>query len=588
MTNISSEQVSSHRVGLLVLGMHRSGTSALTRLLNIFGCSLPVRLIGANHGNEDGHWESATIAEFNDAVLDSAGSSWNDCQAINPDWFNSLVYAGFASQARELLLSEFGNSPLFVFKDPRTCRLARLWLEAFDAEAIKSGIVVPLRHPDEVADSLERRDNMGLGYGRLLWLRHVLDAEAGTRGRNRIFTTYHELLADWRGVMKKLSERFDLIWPRNSMMSATEADEFLRKRDLRADASEKIREGADLVSWLNNVYSITTKWSILGEDASDYPLLDRTREEFDRSISSLGMALLPRQYGGSPGEGARQRIELEVRLAEAATERDNNQGRVIELEGLVAQLRQQLVASSADFEALTSRHGEVAQALADRQTDIQHLRDQLVQIEDALSEREVAVIQLEQEREELRRSNAYLSSSFAQRGEELERAYIKASKAERQVEEDGANHRLDKARLEMALAEQGQELALVKQERDAASSLAADFASANANADAQLVAKVSEVAGLVRSLAEREAVVKDLQGNLEWMRRINVAVNSSPLWWGLLLPKHRRARHRKRLKQLDIFDSQRYLAAYPDVAQAGVDPLKHYMLHGMAEGRHKF
>ena len=226
MTDISSSRASSHRVGLLVLGMHRSGTSALSRLLNIFGASLPARLIAANHGNEEGHWESATIAEFNDRILDSAGSRWNDCQPINPDWYNSLVHRGFAAQARELLLSEFEDSPLFVFKDPRNCRIARFWLDALDAEAITPAIIVPIRHPDEVAGSLERRDAMGIGYGHLLWLRHVLDAEAGTRGRNRLFTTYHELLADWRNVMKKFSEHFDLIWPRSSFMSATEAQSY--------------------------------------------------------------------------------------------------------------------------------------------------------------------------------------------------------------------------------------------------------------------------------------------------------------------------------------------------------------------------
>lgn len=665
MTNILSEQPSSDRVGLLVLGMHRAGTSALSRLLNIFGCSLPASLIAANHGNEDGHWESAAIAEFNDQVLNTVGSSWNDCQAVNPDWYNSPIYGGFASQARKLLLSEFDNSPLFVFKDPRNCRLARFWLEAFDAEAIKPAIILPLRHPDEVADSLERRDTMGVGYGQLLWLRHVLDAEQGTRGRPRIFTTYHALLVDWRGVMKRLSEHFSLIWPRNSLVSAAEVDSFLHKREIRSDAPRDIREGADLVSWLSNVYSIIARWSVSGESAADYPLLDRVREEFDRCLRSLGMALLPSQHGGLPGEGERRRIELRDRLAETVAELDRHHSRIVEIEGIAEQLRLQLEASNSDIEVLRSQYGDAEQALLNREADMQHLRDQLKHASDALTEaqyeiqrhseeeqklhgelvqqaalfvaarsdnegltsqldeRDSVLERLEREQEELRQNNAYLASSLAQRSEELEQSYARVREAERKIEDAADRHlsqqeqfedTLAQKRRERAFAEQElisakYELASAKQERDAANRLAADsvarerqyaldrepleerladIASVHANLDAQLAIKSSEVAQLSRSLGEEEAAAKGLRENLEWMRRVNVVVNSPPFWWQLLLPKYRWARQQERLKRLNLFDSQKYLNAYPDVARAGLDPLQHYLLHGFVEGRHKF
>ena len=66
------------RVCLLVLGMHRSGTSALTRLLNIAGAKLPARMMGAAAGNELGHWEPQALADYNDALLADVSSAWHD------------------------------------------------------------------------------------------------------------------------------------------------------------------------------------------------------------------------------------------------------------------------------------------------------------------------------------------------------------------------------------------------------------------------------------------------------------------------------------------------------------------------------
>src|SRR5206468_3279043 len=104
---------------VLVLGMHRSGTSALARVLNLLGCDLPQTLMGPGKSNEAGHWESQAIANFNDRLLESAGTSWDDWQAINPGWLSSLKAVQFREEARGLLEQEFGASHLFVLKDPR-------------------------------------------------------------------------------------------------------------------------------------------------------------------------------------------------------------------------------------------------------------------------------------------------------------------------------------------------------------------------------------------------------------------------------------------------------------------------------------
>src|SRR5580658_5857134 len=76
---------------LLVLGMHRSGTSALTRVFSLLGADLPNNMLDANPTNEAGHWESLDLMVGHDELLASAGSRWDDWRAFNPDWDQSGV-----------------------------------------------------------------------------------------------------------------------------------------------------------------------------------------------------------------------------------------------------------------------------------------------------------------------------------------------------------------------------------------------------------------------------------------------------------------------------------------------------------------
>src|SRR6187402_2790994 len=138
------------RTCVLVLGMHRSGTSALARVLNLLGCDLPKTLIGSNKSNETGHWESEAIARFNDRLLASAGSTWDDWLAFNPGWFSSPKAAQFHEEALSVLDEEFGNSRFFVLKDPRICRLAPFWMNVLAAQGTVPRILLPVRNPMEV------------------------------------------------------------------------------------------------------------------------------------------------------------------------------------------------------------------------------------------------------------------------------------------------------------------------------------------------------------------------------------------------------------------------------------------------------
>ena len=75
------------RICLLVLGMHRSGTSAMTRVISLLGADLPKTLLGEGLGNEAGHWEPAPLVTHHDWLLEQLASRWDDWRKLDPAAF---------------------------------------------------------------------------------------------------------------------------------------------------------------------------------------------------------------------------------------------------------------------------------------------------------------------------------------------------------------------------------------------------------------------------------------------------------------------------------------------------------------------
>lgn len=208
------------RVALVVLGMHRSGTSALTRMLSLLGAALPENVMGTGYlgregGNEAGHWEPERLVTLHDQMLEEAGSRWDDWRSFDPTAFGLDRLYHYKSEIIRTISEEYGDAPLFVLKDPRLCRFAPLYEEVLGEMDIEPRYILTHRNPVSVLDSLSRRDDMAGSYASLVWLRHVLDAEETTRGKTRNFLSYEGYLDDWRSAAEKISTDLGLEWPRN-------------------------------------------------------------------------------------------------------------------------------------------------------------------------------------------------------------------------------------------------------------------------------------------------------------------------------------------------------------------------------------
>jgi glycosyltransferase involved in cell wall biosynthesis len=333
----SSSSVSSinsmQRTAILVLGMHRSGTSALTRTLNLLGCALPDNLMPpVANNNETGFWESRSLADFNDHLLTLAGSHWSDWRPLPPGWFQTPVAQAQLAPAQHLLKQSFGDHPLIIFKDPRLCRLLPFWLRVLANANIEPRLLLPLRNPLEVAHSLRRRDGLSLPHASLLWLRYLLDAERDSRvastvlsNHPRLIIDYQNLLNDWRWQVHTISDHFAFSWPCWSADAELAIDQFLRDGLRHHRFSEQhVEQHPTLADWIKRAYRLMQSLLTDANDATVCQQLDALAATVDTASATFGTVLAAeqaaRRTAEHENENAQQRADQAQRDADHAAE----------------------------------------------------------------------------------------------------------------------------------------------------------------------------------------------------------------------------------------------------------------------------
>jgi hypothetical protein len=179
---------------ILVLGMHRSGTSLLSGLLAHAGVSLGEHIMPPAEDNPAGFWENQSVVGLNERLLNSFDLSWSSYAPLPSGWLESEPAKHYCSSLEQLLEDEFGETPLIAIKDPRLCRLLPLWRTLDDATQLHCvSIVRPAR---DVSQSLKQRDGIGQAHGLALWLRYNLDWLQHCEGLPLLRCNYAAVLAN--------------------------------------------------------------------------------------------------------------------------------------------------------------------------------------------------------------------------------------------------------------------------------------------------------------------------------------------------------------------------------------------------------
>ena len=231
--------VSARRQALVVAGMHRSGTSAMARLLSLSGATLPERVMDPGPDNPLGYWEPWEMVALDDEILEAVDSRWDNVFAVKDNDRAWAARGRFLDKAKDFLTHNFGDQDLLVMKDPRSSILAGFWRQALDEIAVDPVYVIMVRHPLEVADSLLARNGSPRAKSLLLWTSYMLAVERDTRDAPRIFVTYSDMLNDWGGVLDRVEAVLGRPLPRRTPAAGVEIERFLSKshRHHEADVS---------------------------------------------------------------------------------------------------------------------------------------------------------------------------------------------------------------------------------------------------------------------------------------------------------------------------------------------------------------
>jgi hypothetical protein len=529
------------RQAVLVLGMHRSGTSAVGGVLAALGVQAPRTPLGASRDNPRGYFESAELVRFHDRMLEAIGGSWRDWVSFDPHWLQTPDGQAHIAEAAGIVTAEFGDAPMLLLKDPRICRLVPFWLAVFQSLDMQARVVMPLRHPLEVARSLGARDGFGLERSLLLWLRHVLDAESATRALPRTVVAFDDLLVDWRAQTARMARDLGVAWPLTVAQAEAGIGAHLapdlRHHDAGGPAvfDASLRMGP-LAGWVEDT------WQALLSLRDPHPLpkaravLDTVRQAFD--LASTPFAQVSRE----------QDAKADRDIA-AARERIAHRNHVLELE--LKRVRTALARETQAREALQ------AQAAG--------LSEQSVRHHDALLAREAELTRRHSELDALKRESARAAADTLQRVRSLRgrlathaattagKPAAAAAPAGLRAEFDEVEQRLD---------------GLLKR---------------HAGVIRQRTLDVRELARQNDEVARLQSELAAIQSGLAW--RVSAPLRRLEAWLERRRASRATSADTQLIEQSGWFDADWYLREYPDVAERALDPGRHYLEFGAAEGR---
>lgn len=135
-------------IQLVILGYHRSGTSAATQHLARAGLFVGDELLGANASNPHGHFEDRAFVKVHEAIFRENGTHW-----LAPDPFVPAISPSLRQSVREIVADRNAHHGTWGFKDPRACLFVDFWRTALSSPRF----LVCLRHYSVCIDSVVRR-----------------------------------------------------------------------------------------------------------------------------------------------------------------------------------------------------------------------------------------------------------------------------------------------------------------------------------------------------------------------------------------------------------------------------------------------
>ena len=212
-----------------ILGMHRSGTSAIARGVNLLGAYLGEQgdLVPPGPDNLAGYWERHDTVTVNDEIESFYKKSWYTALPMAAGWERSEEIKPLRERVKALIKENFSGQELWAWKDPRTTLVFEIWRDVLEEFGVDLVCLFAVRNPLDVAKSHEKRDRFPKDKTYGIWFNYNLAALRSTVGLRRAFLSYDRYLSDWEGELKRCARELDITWPADDAKLRAEMDQFV-------------------------------------------------------------------------------------------------------------------------------------------------------------------------------------------------------------------------------------------------------------------------------------------------------------------------------------------------------------------------
>jgi chromosome segregation ATPase len=501
------------------------------------------------------------------------------------------------------------------------CRFDRLLLDWQDTiDGVRQGLdlALPRNSPAahaEVDRFLTRdmrhhdaREDAGLGLlGAFDWLRRTFEIMQHWADQGEEAADHAEL--------DRIRTEFDNAYPAFSrlLLSSGYSGEFATGSRLRdqlqhqlVEVSERAQAIAQQATEVESLRAAATRVS--GLEVEIARLVAR-EAELARWIDTQDSKIAAAVEASESERKLRNEIEQELttREAELAQEKLGNAeltGRILAAESAAVQRQEELAqlwsqlealqqaagAATAEIAAERARRTEAEARLAAAMQDLRGLGSEKGELEIRVRIAEMALAS--QRDEQLRAAEQLAEAKAATKAAATRGEWERKFRLEREGQLTEAQSELADLRARLESLQQApvptavfDELAQLTRLLQASETGAAAAAEARAAAERRVAEQTQELIRLSALLSQENGRAEGSAGYAEWLREMTRVAEAMPKWWGMMPEVWRRKREHEAYRRTGLFDAQLYLQNYPDVAADGMDPVRHYIQHGMAEGR---
>jgi DNA repair exonuclease SbcCD ATPase subunit len=205
---------------VIVLGMHRSGTSLLSNILHLLGIDMVDQPTHASKSNETGFWERPEIVALHDDILQALGApvgSPMHAVPLKAGWWRNPKIRDLKKRMHDVMATHLAQVRRpWGFKDPRTCRLLPLWGEILEELDVSPRFVWAVRHPAEAAASMSLKNPQArpipVAQSEVMWLAYNYDILRHAGRHWPIIVPYDSWFEDPAGLARELGQELDVMW----------------------------------------------------------------------------------------------------------------------------------------------------------------------------------------------------------------------------------------------------------------------------------------------------------------------------------------------------------------------------------------